>query len=340
MNIHQLGHARFHLARHNETYLIPLPSVKIKGILTGSLYPELHGKYHIPSTSGHTSSIEFGGGGGKGWFSGWEQKHIFEAKVYRDDEANNKPLYTVKGNWDGMFTIHNARKGVDVETFDVRTAKTTPLTIEPLTEQDPWESRVAWREVREALERGDMQGAADAKSKLERGQRAMRERDAEGRGWRSLFYESSDSNDTVAEHLAGKIGLSLNPAETLGAWKFRLKDWQDGKFKKPYHGDLRPDSTLVSTDGGNKQSPDTYSNHKQANGTGSINGMAPPQPAATRTNSGTSTASKRPAPGKANVNEAPRLGNRGGFNSNDGCLGAGGMTSTEEIQVESFLKDK
>ncbi|EHY55677.1 hypothetical protein HRR83_007892 [Exophiala dermatitidis] len=250
MNIRQFGHATFHLAKHNETYLIPLPDVKIKGVFSGSPYPELQGTYRIPSTSGITSSIQFGG---TGFLSGFDKsKHAFEAKVYRDDdgnsddEADNKLLYTVRGNWDRAFTIHDTRKGVDVATFDVRTAATTPLTVDPLSEQDPWESRRAWRDVREALERGNMHGAADAKSKLEKGQRDMRNHEAAGSQWKSLFYEKQETNDPVTQQLARKIGKTLDPADTLGVWKFRLKEWQDGKFKKPYHGALTPDCTNVS----------------------------------------------------------------------------------------------
>jgi hypothetical protein len=240
INIQQIGHATLHLARHDETYLIPLPNIKIKGILTGSPYPELQGTHHIPSTNGYTSVIDFNG---KGLFSSSEKKHSFEAKVYRHDA--DIPLYTVSGHWDGVFTIHDCKNDVDVETFEVMTAKTTPLKTEPLAAQDPWESRRAWHAVRDALERGDMQGAADAKARIENGQREIRKTDADGKEWKRLFYKNESNPDEVAAILASQVGLALNPEDTLGAWKFRASEWNEGQFKKPYHGDLLPDNSHV-----------------------------------------------------------------------------------------------
>jgi hypothetical protein len=181
---------------------------------------------------------------GKGLFSSSEKKHSFEAKVYRHDA--DTPLYTVSGHWDGEFTIHDCKNDVDVETFDVMTAKITALKTEPLAAQDPWESRRAWQGVRDALERGDMQGAADAKARIENGQREMRKTDAGGKEWKRLFYQSDDSKpDDVAARLASQVGLAFHPEDTLGAWKFRAREWNEGQFKKPYHGDLLPDNSHV-----------------------------------------------------------------------------------------------
>ncbi|EXJ77570.1 hypothetical protein A1O3_09797 [Capronia epimyces CBS 606.96] len=349
MTIRQLGHATLHLARHDETYLIPLPNVKVKGILTGSLYPELQGTYHIPSTSGYMSTIEFGG---KGWLTGWDdKKHGFEAKVYRDDDQDQTPLYTVSGHWDRSFSIHDARKGVHVETFDVRSSTTTPLTVDPLPDQDPWESRVAWRGVREALERGDMQGAADAKSRLESGQREMRKRDRDGHDWHSLFYEVGSHPDPVAAELARKIGRTLRPAETMGAWTFRLKDWQEGKFKKPYHGGLRPADMCESANGGGGNQARRTETTKPSlspstgTGTGTSSGLAAiirqPEPErswkAKPTMSGLE-AHQTDADTQAGKVEATVVAKaRKGSSPSD--IGDSTMTGKEKIQGERFLRD-
>ena len=199
----------------------------------------MQGRHYIPSTNGYTSVIDFSG---KGLFSSSGKKHTFEARTYRDDQEDD-PLYTVSGHWDGQFTIHDCQKDSDIEIFDVMTTKTTPLTTDPLSEQDPWESRRAWQGVREALQSGNMQGAADAKAKLENGQREIRNTDNGGRDWWRLFYEDDSETDDVAEMLAKRAGLSLNPADTVGAWKFRRRDWEEGRLKKPYHGGLQPDNT-------------------------------------------------------------------------------------------------
>ncbi|OQV08234.1 hypothetical protein CLAIMM_12540, partial [Cladophialophora immunda] len=261
VNIQQIGHATLHLARHDETYLIPLPDIKIKGVLTGSPYPELQGTHHIPSTSGYTSIIEFSG---KGLFSGSDRKHGFEASVYRNagegeggGTAADDPIYTVSGHWDGQFVIRDARRQenvVELETFDVTTATTTPLVTDPVAEQDPWESRRAWRGVREALQRADMQAAADAKARVENGQREMRKADGEGRDWERLFFEPVARLDEVAASLAQKVGLALspNPGDKAAAWRFRRRDWEGGRFRKPYHGDLMPDNSHAGSDKGGR----------------------------------------------------------------------------------------
>ena len=239
INIKQTGHATLHLARHDETYLIPLPNIKIRGILTGSPYPELEGTHYIPSTTGYTSSIDFSG---RGLFTSSDKKHSFVAKVYRTGQEDN-PLYSILGNWDGQFTIHDCSQRVDIETFDVTTAKTTSLTTDPISEQDPWESRRAWKGVREALESGNMQDAADAKSSLENGQREMHKTDKDGKAWKRLFYEAVSQTDETTSTLAKTVGLTFNPEDTVGVWKFKRLEWEQGQFKKPFHGDLLPDNT-------------------------------------------------------------------------------------------------
>ncbi|KAK4941588.1 hypothetical protein LTR10_018465 [Elasticomyces elasticus] len=271
LNIQQIGHAIVHLSRHNESYLIPLPDVKVKSIITGHPYPELEGTYHIPSTNGYMSTIVFGS---KGLFSSSDKKHSFEAKVYREGEEGS-PLYTVKGNWDGVFVTHDARRDTEIERFDVDTANTTPLVTDSLEEQDPWESRRAWNDVRQALERGDMQGAADAKSKLENGQRELHKNDPHGKSWERLFY-TTEPHDEVAERLAKKIGHNLTPADTVAAWRFRLRDWQDGKFRKPYHGDIGPDNARSqSSNSGTSQQHQRPSSGQQSTTRSTAEAAAP-----------------------------------------------------------------
>jgi hypothetical protein len=262
VNIRQIGHAILHISRYNESYLVPLPNIKIKGILTGSPYPELQGTYYIPSTSGYMSSIDFSG---KGLFSSTDKKHSFEAKLYRDGEEGN-PSHTVSGNWDGQFTFHDCTKDVDVETFDLNTSKTTQLTTEPISEQDPWESRRAWHDVHEALTLGNMQGAADAKAKLESGQREMRATDDDGRGWERLFYEDGKTPDEVARTLTEKIGVTINAEETVGLWRFRRTEWEQLQFKKPYHGDMCPDNTHANVTAEEATAVSGVRGHEHANG--------------------------------------------------------------------------
>ena len=57
------GHAILHIDKYDEDYLIPFPDCKIKGFLSGKLYPELSGTYHIISSTGFVSEIKFSGQG-------------------------------------------------------------------------------------------------------------------------------------------------------------------------------------------------------------------------------------------------------------------------------------
>ncbi len=239
INIKQIGRATLRLSNYNdETYLIPLPDVKVSGILTGTPYPELSGTYYIPSTNGYISSINFSG---TSLFSSSSKKHTFEAKLYREGHEKD-PLFTISGHWDSEFTIHDVKEGKDIETFDIVRAKSAEIITDNLDEQDPWETRRAWKDVREALEKGDMQGTSDAKNKLENGQREMRKKDGDdGASWPRVFFRDVET-DPVAEGLAGKIGEDIHPKDTEGIWMFNLDAWNRG-IQKPYHGGVRPDYT-------------------------------------------------------------------------------------------------
>lgn len=257
ISIKQTGHALLTLKKHeDETYLIPLPDVKVKGILSGlsGTYPELQGTYTIPSTSGHYSVIEFSGKS----LLGSSTKHEFVAKVYAPGKTEEEPLYTVKGHWHESFTIY---KGTDtsesagVETLTLKSLPTTPLKLveESADAQDPWESRRAWKGVREALAKGDMSGTVKAKSALEQGQREMRkDEDRTGKKWQPLFFQRKEE-DPVASSLYKSILKDLKPEATVAIWKFDEDLWKSG-LKKPFHGNLTPDNkngaNTNGTDGG------------------------------------------------------------------------------------------
>jgi hypothetical protein len=298
--------------------------VKIKGILTGGPYPELQGAYKIPSTGGYTSSIDFEG---KGIFGSSSNKHKFDAKVYRDGEADN-PLYTISGNWDSTFIIHDVGKAQDIETFDLSTATTTQITTDLLSEQDPWESRLAWRDVREALQRGNMQAAADAKSKLENGQREMRRHDGDGRDWERLFYRA-DNIDQVAEQLARGIGQSVDPTETVAAWKFRIDDWKEGKFRRPYRGHTLPDNGHVEVQRQANMDEETTQTNDQLAETVQASVA---QRGGNFSNTAPLTSDPREAPTQDSSLASPKSHQSGNE--------MGGMTTEERSQVEDFLRER
>jgi oxysterol-binding protein-related protein 9/10/11 len=135
--IKQSGHALLHIDAYNEDHLLPLPDVRVKGILSGSLYPELAGTYRIVSSSGFTSEVCFSG---KGWMSG--SKNSFDASIFHTkDEFNARqpaPVYTARGQWSVRFDLCDGKTGNVIETCDPQTAPVAPLSIPEIHDQDTW----------------------------------------------------------------------------------------------------------------------------------------------------------------------------------------------------------
>ncbi|POS69488.1 oxysterol-binding protein [Diaporthe helianthi] len=249
--IKQLGHALLTLREHgDETYLIPLPDVKVRGLLSGlaGTYPELEGTYTIPCTSGYYSVVEFSGKS----LLGSGARNEVSARIFGpglQGAPRHEPLYTVAGHWNESFTIYNGAntsKEASIETVIIRDLPTTPMTPfeQDLEAQDPWESRRAWQEVRDALQRRDMADAAKAKSAIEQGQRAMRKKEAqEGNRWEALFFRP-EFEDQLATRLYRSILKELKPEDTVALWKFNKESWTRG-VQKPFHGQLLPSNVIA-----------------------------------------------------------------------------------------------
>ncbi|KAF2451471.1 Oxysterol-binding protein [Karstenula rhodostoma CBS 690.94] len=235
VSIKQKGYAILHIDEYEEDYLIPVPNVKVKGIVSGTPYPELVSSYSIISSSGIVSEIKFEGKTLLGFGSG--SKNGFEARTFRT-AAPAVEMYTAKGSWNGQYSIQDARSGEEIERFDVGAQRSVPITVVDRSEQDPWESRRAWGGVVDALRKGDMKGTADAKSIVEEGQRQMRrDEDARGEQWQRLFFRRQD-NDPIFEKLyaADKDSFTVDPEG--GIWK--IDSDAIVNVKKPYRGDLLP----------------------------------------------------------------------------------------------------
>ena len=232
INIKQTGHAMLHIDRYDEDHLIPLPSVKVKGFLSGTPYPELVGTYYIVSSSGFTSEINFSE---CGYFSG--ARNRFEAKVYQTEDKRRNAIYTVSGQWSGRFTFRDAVAFTDIETYDVNAARTAPLNLPCVEKQDPWESRKAWQNVLEALTRGDVPRTIAEKSKLEEAQRALRKREAsDGIVWKPALFTQRTGEYRAFDRLASSQAIKLEADKTRGVWQFNRAT----KATKPYHGALTP----------------------------------------------------------------------------------------------------
>ena len=176
---------------------------------------ELNDKTYITSSSGYTAKIDYSG---KGWLSG--KKNSFTATMYPTGKEK-EVLYTITGQWTKTFEItEGAKKGKVVDSYDAEASTTTPLTIAPIEEQDPYESRRAWQKVAAGIAIGDMDITGEEKSKIEEEQRELRRQEkAEGRTWERRYF-SLVENDAVLETLGPVIGLLPEADKTGGIWRF------------------------------------------------------------------------------------------------------------------------
>lgn len=234
VTVNQVGHAIVHLDKHDEHHMITLPTLNVKSILTGSPYPELSGTCHITSTSGYTSRISFEGkrilGAGK--------KNSCHAEVYRNDKPD-EPIFEVRGQWNGSFTVHDCASEKDIETVDVNALEMTPLRVAPLDKQDPWESRRAWGHVIDGIEKKNVKIVSEEKNQIEEGQRHLRKQEQqEGAQWPRLFFRRRDE-DAVASGLARAIGETLEVQRTDGIWRYVGREEADAK-KPPFHEGCLP----------------------------------------------------------------------------------------------------
>ena len=238
VNIKQNGHAMVHIDRYDEDYLIPVPDAKVKGFLSGSLHLELDGIYHIVSSTGFVTEIRFSN---KGLFSSSKQKNnSFEADLYRRDDAGKKPLYTIRGQWDGTFEFRDCTSDTVIEVWDSDKVTSAKLQIANIEEQDPWESRRAWQHVLDAVHKGDTSAIATEKSKIEDAQRSMRKVEAEkGETWSPLFFFCREKDDySLFDQLSSGVGWDLRPEKTAGIWRADRAKAENPKA--PSHGNLTP----------------------------------------------------------------------------------------------------
>ena len=215
INVKQIGHAILHIDAFDEDYLITLPSLHIEGLITGSPYVELNKSTYIVSSTGFTSRVDYSG---KGWVSG--KRNSFTAALYPSGREKDV-LYTVEGQWSDKFEIKDTRTKKIVETYNAKSAPKTPLTVAPISEQDPLESRRAWSKVAAAITKGDMDTTSAEKSLIENQQRAMRKTEKEqGKEWDRRYFSKKDHH-AIFERLVKEIpGGDIETDKTNGIWFF------------------------------------------------------------------------------------------------------------------------
>jgi len=243
VHVNQVGHAIYRVDRYNEEYLVPLPDVKVKGFLSGCLYPEITGTYHILGINGFAAEIKFWGES----VLSRAKRNSFEAKIYRKGDSKKTAIYTVVGCWsEGGWTVKDAKTGQVIEKFDLDAPENQaiPITLLPVEEQDEWESRRAWAGVIEGLKTGNLSQVVEEKSKLEQAQRQMRAMEAvRGVTWEPLFFRScSGEEHEVFRRMVKEWGLErewkLEGERTKGVW--RVNEEAVKELKRPFRKGVSP----------------------------------------------------------------------------------------------------
>ncbi|KAJ4245805.1 hypothetical protein NW762_013929 [Fusarium torreyae] len=241
LKIRQIGHTALHIDKFDEDYLLPLPAVQVRGFLSACLYPEISGIYHIPSTSGYITEINFTG---SGVFRG--QTNKFEAKIYREQDKTHAPIYKVDGTWSQGWTVVDCSTGEILESYNVEEedAKLNARrgeTEEGIEQQDDWETHKAWHKVLQGIREGNTETIIKEKSVVEQAQREMRKEEmAKGEKWQPLLFQNSlRSDDYKVFNLLGKVGnMELHSDETLGIWRIDSEALEN--LQKPYRPGVTP----------------------------------------------------------------------------------------------------
>lgn len=216
VTVRQVGYAVITDHAHGETHLMTLPTVHVRGIATGQLHPELHGRCWISSSGGFVTSVDLEGRGTLGLGTG----NKITAVVHRlpDMEA----VYTITGQWSGEMTAENLQSH-EKERFRFDDVPATELNLAPVSGQTAWESRRAWDEVLRGIREGDMGLITEHKTAIEEAQRRRRREEKEtGTPWTGLFFRRSETDDEAAallDQIPDGDG-EFDPERTAGFWQF------------------------------------------------------------------------------------------------------------------------
>lgn len=227
VHLDRVGHILIHLDKYDEGYVIgSLPKLRLEGLIPPPPYPEMEGSVRIVSSTGYIAKIDYYG---RGWFRG--KRNSFIARMYHESTPDDI-LFTCEGQWlDGSFTIKDAKTQKTLETISTSgPLPLPPLVVAPIAEQDPLESRRAWNQVVQGIEKGDISIVAHEKSKLEEEQRAMRRKEkSEGREWQPRYFVTVQEWPAL-DRLLHKIGMSAEHEISKGIWKWAADKTRDERI--------------------------------------------------------------------------------------------------------------
>jgi len=163
IGVHMVGEAVISLLDHEEEYKITFPSGYGRSILTVP-WIELGGKCTVScEKTGYSGVIEFLT---KPFYGG--KKHQIKGQVF--EQGVSKPTCVVNGEWNGVMwaDYSSGRSEMFCDTTKMPVMK---KRVQPMNEQDPFESRRLWKDVTLNLKNKDVHEATKYKQILEQRQR-------------------------------------------------------------------------------------------------------------------------------------------------------------------------
>lgn len=210
----QTGRIFVYLPKLDEEYVITLPELHVRGLLTGSPFVELTGEVVIIGTNGIGARLKFTP---KPWFSG--EYDGVEGLIADLKDRKHPPLLTLRGKWSERVEIIEGESGRQNVLFDIRQIKRDLLPeVKPISKQSPLESRRVWWSVTKALRQSNYATANEAKNVIEEGQRAQRkERASTNQQWEPRLFKfaefafiPSESDKNVNEEVATVSSSNLS----------------------------------------------------------------------------------------------------------------------------------
>lgn len=218
VTVEQLGYAVVRFDKYEESHLMTMPTLHVKGVATGMPHPELEGPSYISSSSGFLTQIDFQGRGALGLGT----KNRVDARIYQMPNTKD-PIYHITGQWDGKLTTKDS-SDKKLEEVSVDSVPTTKIIVRPLEQQTPFESRRAWQHVIQGIQEGSVEMINESKSRLEESQRARRaDEKSKGIQWNRFFFSDSaleESTRKLLDVIPDPKLKRFDSAQTAGVWNF------------------------------------------------------------------------------------------------------------------------
>jgi hypothetical protein len=186
--VEQVGSVKLEIPELKESYFITLPTIQIRGILSGSIFLDLTGHVSITCSNGNKSVIEFIP---KPWFSG--EYHHIKGTITGNSQRNSDPVYHLSGKWTETIYISKQDQAPEI-FFSYKDSDVEEIIVKDLREQNSLESRKLWQNVIKGIETGDYSMASKEKNTIEEKQRKLRkDREKSGEVWKPQFFVAANS---------------------------------------------------------------------------------------------------------------------------------------------------